>query len=602
MCGIYLTNHSFSEQTIRKKLNKIQYRGPDYQGYTEVNTLKIGHNRLSIIDLDPRSHQPMQIEGYSIVFNGEIYNYKEVKMQLEYEGVMFNTTSDTEVLLKGYISWGEDVLKVINGMFAFAIYNEEDNQVFVARDRLGLKPLYYSWNKGKLELASQLSPLTNNGKIDEESVLMYLNTGYIPTPKSIYKCINKLPAGSYAQFDLEKLTKSIVSYWKLEDVKPINITYHKAKKELKELLQDSVKIRLQSDVPYGSFLSGGIDSALVSSLANEVLSEPLKTFTIGFQEKKYDESSVAQEFADQIGSDHRTITCKSNDLLMLIDDFFKVFDEPFADSSALPSLLLNKFTKPHATVVLSGDGGDESFLGYNHFKWIKYVSLAYIIPYFIRKIMKFLIPNRLLGKRGKSIKNILGYKTLDKFIQHIFTGFDTISQKKGQAWFKPYQKYLHSAKESIQKAADLNIGLWLEGDSNVKVDRASMAYSVEVRSPFLDYRVVEYARSLPVHFRYKGNVRKRILRDILEDYIPKEIFNQPKKGFSIPLNSWIKGELKNEISLYFDEEKLNQIPGLNCNKAKKIFQKHLLSKADYSSYIWRIYVLSKWIDKKIHQS
>ena len=602
MCGIYLTNHSFSEQAIRKKLSKIQYRGPDYQGYTEVNTLKIGHNRLSIIDLVSRSHQPMQIAGYSIVFNGEIYNYKAVKMQLEFEGVMFNTTSDTEVLLKGFISWGEDVLKVINGMFAFAIYNEEDNQVFVARDRLGVKPLYYSWNKGKLELASQLSSLTNNGKIDEESVLMYLNTGYIPSPKSIYKGINKLPAGSYAQFNLEKSTKSIVSYWKLEDVKPINITYHKAKKELKELLQDSVKIRLQSDVPYGSFLSGGIDSALVSSLANEVLSEPLKTFTIGFQEKKYDESSVAQEFADQIGSDHRTITCKSNDLLMLIDDFFKVFDEPFADSSALPSLLLNKFTKPHATVVLSGDGGDESFLGYNHFKWIKYVSLTYRIPYFIRKIIKFLIPNRLLGKRGKSIKNILGYKTLDKFTQHIFTGFDTISQKKDQAWFKPYQKYLNLAKESIQKAADLNIGLWLEGDSNVKVDRSSMAYSVEVRSPFLDYRVVEYARSLPVHFRYKGNVRKRIVRDILEDYIPKKIFNQPKKGFSIPLNSWIKGELKNEISLYFDEEKLNQIPGLNCNKAKKIFQKHLLNKADYSSYIWRIYVLSKWIDKKLHQS
>ena len=602
MCGIYLTNQSISEKKLRSKLELIKNRGPDFQGFLKSNTLSLGHQRLSIIDLDSRSNQPMQFEEFSIVYNGEIYNYNEVKKALENENITFDTTSDTEVLLKGYIKWGVSILEKINGMFAFAIYDTKKNSVFIARDRLGVKPLYYKWDNGILELCSQINPIETSGKLDKTAIDIYLATGYIPSPKSIYDDIEKLSAGHYGLFDLNKKTKDIKIYWNLKSTRPKIISYQKAKSELKILLQDAVKIRLQSDVPYGSFLSGGIDSALVSSLANEILSEPLKTFTIGFQEKKYDESSVAKQFADQIGSDHRIITCKSNDLLMLINDFFNVFDEPFADSSALPSLLLNKYTKPHATVVLSGDGGDESFLGYNHFKWVKYVSSAYIIPYFIRKVIKFLIPNSLLGKRGESIKNILGYKTLDKFIQHIFTGFDTISQKEGQDWFRSYQKYLYLAKASIQKAADLNIGLWLEGDSNVKVDRASMAYSVEVRSPFLDYRVVEYARSLPVHFRYKGNVRKRILRDILEDYIPKKIFNQPKKGFSIPLNSWIKGELKNEISLYFDEEKLNQIPGLNCKKAKKIFQKHLHSKADYSSYIWRIYVLSKWIDKKRHQS
>ena len=595
MCGIYLTNRSYSEKTIREKLDSISYRGPDYQGYAEANTLKLGHNRLSIIDLDPRSHQPMQIEGYSLVFNGEIYNYLEVKQQLEKQGISFHTTSDTEVLLKGYIAWGEKILDHINGMFAFAIYNESDNQVFVARDRLGVKPLYYSWNKGKLELASQLSPLTTNGELDEESIRMYLSTGYIPTPKSIYKDISKLPAGSYAKFDLNQLTKSITSYWELEEVKTRNIPYDQAKQELKALLQDAVKIRLQSDVSYGSFLSGGIDSALVSSMANEALSEPLKTFTIGFEDKKYDESDIAQQFADQIGSDHRITTCKSTDPLTLLDDFFKVYDEPFADSSALPSLLLNKVTKPFATVVLSGDGGDESFLGYNHFAWLKQVSLIYQIPYVMRIIMQKFFPFNWLGKRGESIKNIVGYKSLSKFIQHIFTGFDSITQDKRQSWSKSYQKYLQLATAPLQRAADLNIRLWLEGDSNVKVDRASMAYSVEVRSPFLDYRVVEYARSLPVHFRYKGNIRKRILRDILSAYIPEKIFNQPKKGFAVPLASWIRKELKEEITVYLKPEKLKAIPCLDHQKMELLIQKHFSEKADYSSYIWRVYVLSKWM-------
>ena len=367
MCGIYLTNHSFTEQAILRKLDNMQYRGPDYQGYTEAKALKLGHNRLSIIDLDPRSHQPMQIERHTIVFNGEIYNYLDVKQQLIKEGVSFYTSSDTEVLLKGYVAWGEKILDHINGMFAFAIYNETDNHVFVARDRLGVKPVYYNWNNGKLELASQLSSLTSNGELDHQAIQMYLSMGYIPTPKSIYKDICKLPAGSYALFDLNQSIKSITSYWELGQVKTRNIPYQQAKQELKTLLQDAVKIRLQSDVSYGSFLSGGIDSALVSSMANEALSEPLNTFTIGFEDKKYDESDIAQQFADHIGSDHRITMCKSTDPLTLLDDFFKVYDEPFADSSALPSLLLNKVTKPYATVVLSGDGGDESFFGIQSF-------------------------------------------------------------------------------------------------------------------------------------------------------------------------------------------------------------------------------------------
>ena len=601
MCGIYLTNHSLSEKAVRKKLNRMDYRGPDYQGYAKINSVKSGHNRLSILDLDPRSHQPMQEKAYSIVFNGEIYNYLDVKQQLEKESITFNTTSDTEVLLKGYIAWGEKILHAINGMFAFAIYNSGNDTVFVARDRLGVKPLYYSWENGKLELGSQLNTLTTQEKLDHEAIQMYLSMGYIPSPKSIYSDIRKLPAGHYAQFDLKNSTKSITSYWELEKVKKRNIPYNQAKQEFKALLKDAVKIRLQSDVAYGSFLSGGIDSALVSSMANEALSEPLKTFTIGFEDKKYDESDIAQQFADHIGSDHRITMCKSTDPLTLLDDFFKVYDEPFADSSALPSLLLNKVTKPYATVVLSGDGGDESFLGYNHFEWLKKLFLIYRVPYVMRLFIQKLFPFNWLGKRGESIKNIVGYKSLSKFIQHIFTGYDPITLDKIQSWFKPYQKHLEFATAPLQKAADLNIRLWLEGDSNVKVDRASMVYSVEVRSPFLDYRVVEYARSLPLKYRYYKKIRKRILRDILSDYIPEKIFDQPKKGFSVPLAQWTRNELKNEILPYLEKNKLIQIPNLNLEKVNHIIEEHYNNKADYSMYIWRIYVLSKWMcrNKKV---
>ena len=441
--------------------------------------------------------------------------------------------------------------------------------------------------------------MTTCGEIDNESIQMYLELGYIPTPKSIYTDIAKLQAGSYAKFDLNNSTKLIIQYWDIKPHKQKKISYNKAKLELKNLLLDAVKIRLQSDVTYGSFLSGGIDSALVSSMASELLIEPLSTFTIAFEDKEYDESTIAQQFADQIGSKHRTTSFEVEDLFQLIDDYFKFYDEPFSDSSALPSLLLNKVTKPHATVVLSGDGGDESFLGYNHFEWIKKVSLFYLIPHEIRKIIQAILPFHLLGKRGTSIKNIIGYKNLKIFIQHIFTGFDSITTINNQAWFNYYQKYLNYADAPLQRAADINTRLWLEGDSNVKVDRASMAYSVEVRSPFLDYRVIEYARNLPIKYRYKRNIRKRILRDILADYIPKQIFDQPKKGFSVPLAHWIRNELRDEISKHMRKEKLISIPNLDIDKVKLMFDLHLSSDKDYSLYIWRVYVLSKWLDLNI---
>jgi len=601
LCGIYFSNHLFSESSIKKKLDQIAYRGPDFQGILLKESVCFGHNRLAIIDLGKRSNQPMSFEQLTLVFNGEIYNYLDVKNELEAKGVQFETTSDTEVLLKGYAFWGEKILDRINGMFAFAIYDENKDKAFVARDRMGVKPFYYRWEDGILELCSQLGPLETKGELDLKAINAYLKTGYIPSPRSIYTDIKKLQPGTFAYFDLANKTHSISTYWDLEKVTPRNIPYQQAKDELKELLEDAVKIRLQADVIHGCFLSGGIDSALISSLASKILKEPLNTFTIGFENKLLDESQVAQQFSDLLNTNQKTTICEETKLLAIIDDFFKVYDEPFSDSSSIPSLLLNKVSKPHATVVLSGDGGDESFLGYNHFEWIKKVKSLFYIPYLIRCFMSYLMPFTLIGKRGDSIRNIFRMKNLTGFIRGIFYGFDSILIKDEQEK-DGYEKYLNLSENPIQRAADLNLKLWLENDSNVKVDRASMAYSIEVRSPFLDYRVIEYARSLPVHYRYKDKIRKRILRDILKDFIPEKIFDQPKKGFSIPLADWIRNELKSEISIYLTKEKLGRIPNLDQSKINKMVHYHMTKNVDYSMYIWRVYVISKWIDiNKVNQ-
>jgi len=594
MCGIYLTNIPFSNKQVEQKLEKIRFRGPDNISVLKNENISLGHLRLSILDLDKRSNQPFIFEYLTLVYNGEIYNFKEVKNSLIQEGYSFETTSDTEVLLKGYHAWGEKILDRINGMFAFAVYDENKKSVFIARDRLGVKPLYYSWQNGELELCSQLAPL-NKGKLDQEAISIYLQTGYIPSPFSIYEEIKKLPPGQYATFNLRENKKETHSYWDLKEVEESDISYEDAKEQLHDLIVDAVKIRLQSDVPYGSFLSGGIDSALVSSIANSIQKEKLKTFTIGFDNKEFDESQVAEQFAKIIGSDHHLIQSAQEELPALLDSFFKAYDEPFADSSAIPSLLLNKKVKPHVTVALSGDGGDESFLGYNHFEWARKVYGLFLIPFFLRRLATYFIPFKWIGKRGPSIKNIMLMKNFNEFIESIFTGFDNLLLKDKKKWMSHYHKYLFLSKNKFQKVADLNLKLWLENDSNVKVDRASMASSVEVRSPFLDYRIIEFARSLPVKYRLYGSKRKRILRDILSNYIPEPVFDKPKKGFSIPLGAWIRDSFKDEFYKYLKTDKLKSIENLDIAKIQRLFELHLTTDVDYSSYLWRVFVLSKWI-------
>jgi asparagine synthase (glutamine-hydrolysing) len=594
MCGIYMTNIPYDKDTVVKKITSISFRGPDNLGFSKVNGVSLAHLRLSIIDLDSRSNQPMQFENLHIVYNGEIYNFKPIKEELKTLGYYFTTSSDTEVLLKGYKEWGASLVPKLNGMFSFCIYDPSNQTVFCARDRLGVKPFYYYWQNGVFEICSQLRPLSEGKVLSSEAVSIYLDCGYIPSPYSIYKEVFKLPPGNIMTINLQKDELEIKEYWNLKQVVLSDLSYEDAKTQLHDLLKDSVKIRLQSDVPLGSFLSGGIDSALISSIASKVSSKPINTFTIGFDDPKYDEGKIASEFARIIGSNHTETICRPDDVINLISRFVKVYDEPFADSSALPSLLLNSVTKRYVTVALSGDGGDESFLGYNHFESVAMFTKFKKIPKAIRLFALKILGLKYVENKLPKLKRILQVKTTNDFIEAIFIGYDSLQEKRNKGWLCKYDDYRFLSSNPIQKAADLNIKLWLENDSNVKVDRASMAFSVELRSPFLDYRIIEFARTLPVSYRFEKGNRKKILRDILKEYIPEKVFNQPKKGFSIPLGRWIQNELRNEFISNLSDDFLNTVPNLNVGKFKHQLKEHLAGKHDNSFSIWKIYVLSKW--------
>lgn len=594
MCGIYITNIPFERKEVVEKLNSISYRGPDHMGITSLNKLTLGHLRLSILDLDQRSNQPMLFENLHIVYNGEIYNYLALKKELISLGYIFKTESDTEVLLIGYKEWGYKLLQKINGMFAFSIYDSVSNIIFSARDRLGVKPFYYYWKNGDFEVCSQMKPLLKGKKINPEAISIYLDCMFIPSPYTIVNDVFKLPPGNYMVLDLGTKKIKIHEYWNLKKIAPQKISYEQAKKELHELLIDAVKIRLQSDVPIGSFLSGGIDSALVSSIASKISINKINTFSIGFDDPEYDESKIAKKYSEIINSNHETILCKVDDVIKLIPKISEVYDEPFADSSALPSLLLNSVTKKHVTVALSGDGGDESFIGYTYFDSLVRHKYIIGIPYFVRKILAKPFFLNLINQNNHRVRNALNTKTPNDFIENIFSRKGLLLNKKKQGWMAHYQGYKKWSKNYLQKAADLNIKLWLENDSNVKVDRASMAYSIEVRSPFLDYRIIEFARKLPISFRYEKGRQKKILRDILKEYIPEEIFNQPKKGFSLPIGKWMRNELKTHILKELNDDFLNKVPNLNKTYFKELLEKHMSGKEDHTPNIWKLYVLSQW--------
>lgn len=606
MCGIYGTNINYNESQIKDKLKRTSFRGPDQTGFEFYNSktsrIAFGHNRLSIIDLDPRSNQPFNYNHVHIAFNGEIYNFKTIRKTLQTKGYTFNTTSDTEVVCAAYIEYGKACVTHFNGMFGFVIYDEKKQLFFGARDRLGQKPFYYYHNGKEFEFSSQISSIQthhNNLTISEKAITYYLVWGNIPDPQSIFNEVKKLKAGHSFTFDLATGKFEDYQYWDIDykNTNPFLGTYDDAKQELNAILKDAVSTRLYADVPVGVFLSGGVDSSLVAALATESTDSKIKTFSVKFNEKGFDESIYAQQVADHLNTNHHTIECNYEEGIDLIKDFCHYYDEPFSDSSAIPSMLLSKYTRQHVTVALSGDAGDESFLGYHRYNWAKKINGIYQIPLGSRKVLAKVL-NAMPNYKLKVISQSLGFKNPDDFYLNLMTSLDP-SWITSNHDFNDVEevKYLqHNYKNLLERISDFDTKTYLNWDINTKVDRASMAYSLEARAPFLDYRVVDFANSLPTHFKYDKKNQKRILKDLVYQKVPKSIFDRPKSGFTMPFSRWFREDLKDFVLEELNDDALKSMPCINVEKVKLMISQHMDGSWNKYPLIWKLLVLKQWLN------
>ncbi|WP_411032157.1 asparagine synthase (glutamine-hydrolyzing) [Spongiimicrobium sp. 3-5] len=608
MCGIYGTTIRYEEHQIEAKLKRTSFRGPDKLDWKTIpnpnGQVTLGHNRLAIIDLDPRSNQPFNYEDQvEVVFNGEIYNFKEVRKTLEADGYTFRTSSDTEVLCAAYLKYGEACVEHLNGMFAFVIYDQKKQQLFGARDRLGQKPFHYYHDGRNFEFSSQLSSIqlfNNNLSISRKSIVEYLKWGNVPDPFSIFNEVKKLRAGYYFTYDLNTGQFEDHQYWDIDYKNKPSYTgsYNEALEELEDILKDAVHTRMFADVPVGVFLSGGIDSSLMSAIASKTTPTQIKTFSVKFNEKGFDESAYAQQVADHLQTDHHVIECNYDEGLELIDSFSYYYDEPFADPSAIPTLLLAKYTRKKVTVALSGDAGDEIFIGYHRYNWMRKVLGMYAMPKGLRKFSASLV-GLAPHYRLKTIAKGLNYDRLEHLYLAILTGVDL-------SWIEdewdydnlPDKEYLfHNNKNLFERISDFDSKAYLNWDINTKVDRATMAFSLESRSPLMDHRVIELANKLPTEFKFQPGNQKRILKDLLYKHVPEKIFQRPKAGFTMPFREWFRKELKEFVLTELDREGLTTIPGINVDKTLKMINQHMDGSWNHYPLIWKLLVLKQWLNK-----
>ena len=610
MCGIYGSINKFNEIDVLSKIKKTSFRGPDFTGVRKIgNASYFAHNRLSIIDLDPRSNQPFAYKHLEIVFNGEIYNFQDIKSSLVALGHNFFTVSDTEVICVAYLEYGEKCLDYFNGMFSFVIYDAKKNLLFGARDRLGVKPFFYihDENKSCFEFASQLSPLIykNNLSINWDNVAEYFFWGYNQKSNTPFYEVKKLSAGNFFIYNIGTNDLKLKPFWDIGVTNSSNkridnfIDYNDAKFQLNDLLIDSVKLRMISDVPLGVFLSGGVDSSLIAAISQKVSNQQVKTFSITFSESKYDESKYSRLVAQYLGTQHNEYCCEYTEVKELISNFEDYFDEPFADMSSIPTMLLSKRTKEKVTVALSGDGADEVFAGYERYRWMKQVEPLYnYSPKFFRNFLGACI-NKFPSYKLKLISEGIKENNLfDLYCNMVGTLKKNILSIEPNLIHKNVSSYWDFNKNNlINKLCDFDINTYLINDINTKVDRASMRFSLEARAPFMDYRVIEFARSLPVEFKFGNKNSKLILKDILYDFIPKEYFQRPKAGFGMPFKEWFRTDLKSMVFDYLTEDNLNEIPILNNNEVFKLVQEHMDGKGNHSLEIWKIIVWIKFYKK-----
>lgn len=598
MCSIlgYFNTKLSSDEIIKLNLS-MKHRGLDDSTVKEYKAkdkkLYFGHNRLSIQDLATHANQPMENERFAIVFNGEIYNHLEIRRDLKYKN--FKTSSDTETILWSFTQFGiEETISKFIGMFAIALFDKMENKLYLIRDRVGIKPLYYTFQNDEFAFSSELKGFGEHLKkeISNKALIQFMTLGYIPKNNSYYENIFKLEAGNYLIFDGQNT--DIKKYWDLP-TKKIDISYQDAVIETERLIRSSIKYRLLADVEVGSFLSGGVDSSLVSAIMQEETTKKIKTFSIGFEDRAYDESIYAKEVAKYINSEHYEYKFGVNDVFNLLDNFDNYYDEPFGDASSLPMMLLSQKTKEQVSVALSGDGGDELFLGYDrYFLTNNYFNKFQKIPKILREIGSFVAKNSNQDKLQKlscPLKNLtqdnlysLLYTSIKPWeLQNLFDKeFIKDSFGKVDLNLLDILEYSFDGNDSIDSFSRLDFKKYLVDDILTKVDRASMAYTLEARVPLLDHRVVEFAYSLSTNIKLQ-NGAKSILKDILYKKVSKELIDRPKRGFSVPLKYWFRKELK-DIAY----EKIQSLDDrFNKQYLNKIFEEHQKGK-NFEYVLWNI--------------
>jgi asparagine synthase (glutamine-hydrolysing) len=614
MCGIagyYSLNQTLEPSLLKTMTNAIQHRGPDSDGFFNDRTAGLGHRRLSIIDLREVANQPMfsHNDRYVMVFNGEVYNFKELSSQVRVKNDSFyyKTNSDTEVVIEAFNKWGVDFINRLNGMFAIAIYDTVEGHLFLYRDRIGIKPLYYYWDGENFFFASEIKALTkvemirNKLTINQTAVNHFLNLGYIPSPISIYNEIHKFPAGHRLHINKDIFT--LEPYWKVEDKVEFDEfrNYPEAKKKLKYLIESSVQYRMISDVPFGTFLSGGIDSSLVTAIAQNQSDTAINTFSIGFKESKFNESVHAQTIANHLHTNHHEFVVTTKEAQEMVNDMIVSYDEPYADSSAIPSMLLSKMARKHVTMTLSGDGGDELFLGYGSYKWAKKLDAGFYKQN--RKLLAYFLSK--MKDRHIRVSKLLDFQTGDDLKRHIFSQEQYLfsQQEIGQilknkdfdnSIIKDDFSDLDRQLSASEAQAMFDLKYYLPDDLLVKVDRATMKYSLETRVPLLDYRIIEFALNLPEKFKQKGDISKFILKETLYDYLPKSYFERPKAGFSIPMNDWLRTDLKYLIDDFLNEPLIMEAGFVNYDVVKDLIQRWTLKEPHLYNRIWTLIVLHKW--------
>ena len=623
ICGFLNFNYELgkAQSVVKKMCRTMHHRGPDDEGYYFGDHVALGMRRLSIIDVEG-GHQPVFNENKTMcsVINGEIYNYRELKGELEKKGHRFLSNSDSEVLIHLYEEYGVECLDKMNGMFAFAIWDGTAKILFVARDRIGIKPLYYHFNNGKFVFGSELKSLLEHPaitkKIDYKALSQYLTYEYVPAPRSILKDINKLSPGHFIVID-SKDQLTIKQYW---DYNFSDKLVFNNENECVELLlgkfHQAVKRRMISDVPLGTFLSGGIDSGMIAAAMKNISPGLVDSFNIGFKEKSFDESEYAGNLAGFLGLNHRSKICDSSDMLALLPKLTDILDEPLGDNSVLPTYLLSQFCREHVTVALSGDGGDELFAGYPTYQAHKFADIYRRYPGYLGRNLL----DKCLLNLPVSTKNFSFDFKVKKFISGIdypdvqrhsiwlgsFSPHETVKlfhpsineELQGYDVFEITRQLLKSARVTTRLDAILylDMKLYLQEDLLVKVDRTSMANSLEVRVPFLDHEFVDFATRLPDNLKLRLFKTKYLLKKAAKESLPSKVIHRSKKGFGAPVASWIKNELKEMFCDTFSKDKVKREGLFQYPYIKQLLDDHFNGKSDNRQKLWTLFVFEKWYE------